>query len=255
MLLVVGLAAVVTRPDGDTRVTTEGAGFPLTLDGHRDWQVALMNGEIQLSGEEFIKRFAPNFVVEVPFSTFIRTAKELQSKAPWRVLAEVERRGDEVLAVQLVAADGTQARFTIHLYELGKVDSSTILIARPCAGELAVAGTALPPSIAGQWEWARDILTTNRAVTDEEVRDHLSPSFIRQMGPEEFRMQVAQLRRIGPFTVRSFEGRPSPVLLRARVGVSTGEEARLELAVELPAPHRVVGLTVLTQTPCEMPEP
>lgn len=253
VLLVIGIAATVARPGGDTKLAADGArDYPLTLDGHLDWQLALVNREIRPSDEEYARRFTPDFVAAVPLEEFLTGVKQLRAQAPWRVLTEVERRGDSVLAVQIQAADGTQARLTFRRGAAGRVDASTILIAEACAAALPIGTTPVPPAIAGQWAWVRDLVMSDRPVTEAELRDHLAPSFLAAVPPDEFRRQTTILGQLGPLTERAFEGQPSAMILKEGLGTGTGEEARLELAVELPAPHRIVGMTVRTERPCEI---
>ena len=176
----------------------------------------------------------------------------LRSQAPWSVLTEVERRGTEVLAVQIMSKEGSQARLTLHRGADGRIDASTILTAVPCAGPVDAA-TNLAPDLRAQLTWVTTLLSSASAPSDAELRDRLSPTFLAAIPPEQFRAALAQLRALGPFTIRSYEGSPAPLNLTARVGVRTGEEARLELTIELGSSHRITAFAIRTQPPCRTP--
>ena len=244
-------AAVVLNDDDATRVTSGPPSFPLTLDGHRDWNVAVLNGEVAATDEQFRARYSEDFVDAVSAEEFRSTSEPLIALGAWRVISEVERRGEELLAVQLASASGEQARLTIHRDRSGKVDGSTILIAVPCADPVATDGTINGP-LNERFGWITELLGATSTPSDEELRERFAPSFLSAVPPDRLRAGLPQLRDLGPYTLRSFEGPPSAYSLSARLGVRTGEEARLTLAIEPDPPHRITGFSVFTQPPCRI---
>ena len=252
VLLVVGITATFVVDDAGEEIrAVSGADLPLTLDGHVDWELAALNGKISMTDAEIRSRFSNDFVAAIPPDTFRETTKQVARLAPWRVLAEVERRDQTVLAVQLAAEGGEQARLTLLVGDDGRVDASTILMATSCAEALA-ADTALSPPLAQQLEWVRSRLAEGTVPTDDELRARFSPSFLASVPVGQLRQGFEQLQSIGPYTMRAFEGRPSDWQLNARLGVKTGEEARLVLAVDMAPPHQITGFGVRTQQPCRM---
>lgn len=253
VLVLVGITAAVTadHDEGATNVAAGPSTFPLTLDGHRDWNLAVLNGEISVSNEELKARYTDEFVAAVSPERFRSTSEQLIAMAPWRILAEVERRGEDVLAVQLGSETGEQARLTIHRSPSGEADGTTILLALPCADPVA-GDTQLDEALAESLRWVTELLESRSAPTEDELRQRFAPSFLSAVPPERLRAGLPQLRALGPYRLRSFEGPPSAYGLTARVGVRTGEEARLSLSVEPHPPHRITGFSVFTQPPCRI---
>jgi hypothetical protein len=64
---------------------------------------------------------------------------------------------------------------------------------------------------------------------------------------------LADIRKLAPFTVRGYEGTPAARTLQARLGIRTGEEARLSLALDAADPPRITALALFTQAPCRLP--
>ena len=250
---VVGLL-VTAEDDGQELNTISGEDMPLTLDGHRDWMLAVLNGRTSPTDDAIRSRYSTTFLGAVPPDELRRVIEEVRRLGPWRILAEVERRGEEVVAVQLVAADGQQARLTLRLGAGGRVEASTILLATPCAAPVP-ATTPLSPPLADQLSWTQELLASDRAPSDDELRGHFAASFLSAVPLDQLRGGIDQIRELGPLTLRSFEGPPSEHALTARLGVRTGEEARLSLTVAAQPPHQITGLTVLTQQPCRIPDP
>lgn len=255
LLALAGVGAAITANPGDdkgpTHVTAGPSTFPLTLDGHRDWNVAVLNGEVAATDEEMQARYSEDFVKAVSPEKFRSASEPLIALAPWRIISEVERRGEEVLAVQLASATGEQARLTIHRDSTGQVDGSTILAAVPCA-EAVATDTKINEPLNDTLGWVTELLGTTSTPSDDELRQRFAPSFLASVPPERLRLGLPQLRDLGPYTLRSFEGPPSTFSLTARVGIRTGEEARLTLAIEPDAPHRITGFSVFTQQPCRI---
>lgn len=253
LLSLAGVGAAVTVDDDEdaTRVTTGPSTFPLTLDGHRDWYVAVLNGQEAPTNEEIEARYSESFVQAVSPEKFRSTSEPLIAMAPWRIISEVERRGEEVLAVQLASRSGEQARLTIHRDPTGQVDASTILAAVPCADPVPI-DTEIDGPLRDRFGWITELLGTTSTPSDDELRRRFAPSFLSAVPPERLRVGLPVLRDLGPYTLRSFEGPPSAHSLTARVGVRTGEEARLSLAIEPEPPHRITGFSVFTQPPCRM---
>ena len=252
VLLLAGIATTFVVDDAGEEVRAiSGAEMPLTLDGHLDWELAALNGKISMTDAEIRARFSNEFVEAVPPDTFRRTTEEVARLAPWRVLVEVERRGDTVLAVQLVAAGGQQARLTLLVGADGRVGASTILMATSCA-EVLPADTPLSSPLAEQLDWVKGRLADGPVPTDDELRARFSPSFLASVPVGQLRQGFEQLQAIGPYTMRTYEGRPSEWQLNARLGVKTGEEARLVLAIDSAPPHQITGFGVHTQQPCRM---
>lgn len=204
-----------------------------------------------MMADQLRARFSDDFVKGVPPKEFRSTSKSLTAMAPWRIISEVERRGEEVLAVQLASATGEQARLTIHRDSTGQVDGSTILIAVPCADPVAL-GTKIDEPLNDSLDWITELLRTTSTPSEDDLRQRFSPTFLSAVPPERLRGGLPQLRDLGPYTLRSFEGSPTAFSLTARFGVRTGEEARLTLVVEPAPPHRITGFSVFTQAPCRV---
>lgn len=253
LLALAGIGTVLTF-DADrkrTHVTTAPSTFPMTLVGHRDWNVAVLNGEVRATDEELEARYSEDFVKAVSPAKFRSTSEQLIAMAPWRIISEVERRGEEVLAVQLASRGGEQVRLTLHRNSTGEVDGSTILAAVPCADPVAT-DVVLDGPLNDTLGWITELLETTMTPSDDELGQRFSPSFLSSVPPERFRALLPQLRNLGPYSLRSFEGPPSAFGLTARVGLRTGEEARLSLSIEPDQPHRVLAFSVLTQPPCRI---
>ena len=253
VLALVGVGAAVTIDDEEetTRVTTNPQTFPLTLDGHRDWTIAVLNGDIEPSDEAMEARYTDDFLAAISPKEFRAVSAQLTPMAPWEALTEVERRDEEVLAVQLASASGEQVRLTLHRTPSGKLDGSTVLAAAPCADPVP-ADTKLDGPLGDAHAWVTELLASSSSPTDEELRQRFAPSFLAEVTPDRLRAGLPQLRALGPYTLRSFEGPPLPFSLTARVGLRSGEEARLALAVETDPPHRITGFSVFTQAPCRL---
>lgn len=251
--MVAGLAAVVTiGGDGEEETSVAAGDYPLTLDGHRDWFLDVLNGR-DPSDTELEGRLAGSFLAAVPPEQFRRINDSVQSRAPWRVLREVERRDEQTLAIQLVNEDGDQLRLSFAVGGEGKVFHAVVLSAVPC-GEVIPAGEAeLAPPLAERLDWALVAVNGGGDFSDEELASVLAPSFIDGMPPPQFRAVLERIREIGPLTQRHYEDRPTETALFLRVGVHTGEEARLTLNIERDSPHRIIGFAVLTQQPCRLP--
>jgi hypothetical protein len=184
-------------------------------------------------------------------AAFRRTAKQVQDRGPWRVHSEVERRGQEALAVQLVSENGEQSRLTLHRTDDGRLDGATALLAQPCA-PAPPPETALAPPLAAQLDWIKQKpLASADGLSDDEIAGHFAPSFLSAVPRDKIRADLAKISTLGPYTFRHYEGPATPVSLVLRVGVRTAEEARLSLAVEPQAPHRITTFSVLTQPPCQ----
>jgi hypothetical protein len=249
--VVAGSAGLIMRGDSDGQeVASAGREFPMTLDGQRDWMVAVVNGDIEATDEELKDRFSEEFLSSVPPETLRQTFESVIELAPWTVLSEVERR-ENVLAVQLQGAGARQARLTMMTGSAGRVEASTILMAEPCA-EAVPADAPLEPALAGQLEWTKALLASTGEPSDQELVEHLAPSFLSAVPVAEFRVALEQVRALGPFTYRHHEGPPLESSLTMRVGIRTGEEARLTLATETRPPHQVTGFVVRTQQPCRL---
>lgn len=237
---------------GDEREGTTARGSQ--LDRLRDWQLAVLNGELEATDEAVRERYSVSFLANVPASTFRSGAETLRPLGPWRLGPEIERRGDEVLAVQLLGGAGEEARLTIFRGDGGRVEGSTILRATPCAAAVDAKVPVATP-LADRLEEALDLFRDGPDPTDEELAERFAPSFLAELPPTRLRAALDQIRAIGPFRVRNFEGEPLQTSLVARLGVRTGEEARLTLGIEPDAPHRITTLTVLTQQPCRTNSP
>lgn len=237
-------AVVVGGADGE-RLDAGGS----SLDRLRDWQVAVLNGDAEATDDAVRERYSASFLAAVPPSTFREGAAALGPLGPWRLGPEIERRGDEVLAVQLVGAGGEEARLTILRGAGGRIDGSTILRATPCAAAGDPEAPIAAP-LADRLEEALGLFRDGPDPTDEELAERFASSFLAELPPTRLRAALDQIRAIGPFRVRNFEGQPVQTSLVARLGVRTGEEARLTLGIEPDAPHRITTLTLLTQPPC-----
>src|SRR5947209_1554626 len=145
---VIGLVAagVAFNRGGTVKHVTANGDYPLTLDGQTQWQLALLNSTIHPSDAEIRSRYSASFVAAVPVSKFRSTVDTVARRGPWRVLKEIERRDDRVLAVQLAAANGEQARLTLYRTTGGPFEGSTILFAGPCAPAVDAA-TPLSPEL------------------------------------------------------------------------------------------------------------
>jgi hypothetical protein len=251
VLLVLGLAAAVLRQDEGTNVAARSAAdFPLSLDGHRDWVVAVLNRQVEVSESEYQRRYADVFVGAIPLDRFRETNAQVAARGPWSVLREVERRDETVLAVQLGSSSGEQMRLTLHRAADGRLDASTVLNTVPCAAPVA-AEADLSPALRVQLDWLDALFGSDRTPSSQEVAEHLAPGFLRQIGGEgAFVGLLPQVRRVAPLTRRAFEGPPRELGLTARLGVNTGEEARLTLEIETAAPHRISSFGILTTQPC-----
>src|SRR5439155_11887527 len=131
---------------------TAGGEYPLTLDGQTQWQLAVLNSTIQPSDAEIRSRYSKRFMAAVPVDKFRSENDTVQRRGPWRVLGEIERRDERVLAVQLISANGEQVRLTMHRASDGRFDASTILAAVPCAEAVDVS-TPLSAELGGQLTW------------------------------------------------------------------------------------------------------
>jgi hypothetical protein len=231
-------------------VVDAGPNPSLTLDGQRDFQLDVLNGH-EPTDAELQAHYTDTFLAAISPDTFRSTRQTLIQHAPWRVMQEIERRDDTVLAVQLQAADGTQTRLTMHRTPEGKLDASTILMAQPCAASVD-RDTRLDPALQPQLDWAMAVIGSKGDPPDAELQQHLAPTFLEAVPLPKFREALGQLRALGPFTLRSYEGQPESRELIARVGLRTGEEARLSLSIEPGQPHRITGFLVLTQLPCRL---
>jgi hypothetical protein len=252
LLVLVGLVAVTTVGGKDEIVRAgDVAGGPLSLDGHRDWVLGVLNGEIEATDGALAARYSDGFRDAVPPATFRKTHEPLLAVAPWRVVQEIERRGDDVLGVQIQAADGTQARLTLHRQADGRLDASTILRAVDCA-PLVDKGTPLDAVLATQLDWVMELLAGDDTPSADELERHFAPSFLQAVPVQRLRELLPQVRDLRPFTLRHYEGQPGPRTLTARLGVRSGEEARLTLTIEPDAPHRITGFAVFTQQPCRI---
>ena len=242
---------VVTRRQGSSTNVAAGTEPALTLDGQTAWQLGILNGTLHPTDADIKVRFTDSFLAAVPPAKFRSEVAPLGSRGPWRVLAEVERRDDTVLAVQLVSAGEEQVRLTLHRAGNGRFDGSTILAAVPCAAAVDPS-MPLSPQLADQLAWTKQVLASSSELSDDELRQRFAPSFLAQVPLAELPSAIAKLRALGPYTFRNYEGPPSTYQLMARVGVRTGEEARLTLAVETTTPHRITALAIFTQAPCTL---
>ena len=252
--LIAGTAGIAMRDGGDTQeVATGSRDFPLTLDGYRDWRLAVINAEIEATDGELERRYTEEFLAAVPPETFRENSEALIDLGPWTVLREIERR-ENVLVVQLQAPGDQQARVTVMTGPDGRAVASTILMAEPCA-EAVAADVALDPALAGQLEWVKALLASTEEPSEQELRDHLAPSFLSAVPVDDFKAALGQVRALGPYTYRHHEGSPLSSSLTMRVGMRTGEEARLTLAIEPRAPHRITGFAIRPQQPCRIQLP
>ena len=251
LAVLIGVGATLLTENGDdTEAVVTGNEFPLTLDGHRDWQLALVNGDVGATEDEVRGRYSDEFLAAVPPSQVLRTREAVASLGPWGVLREIERR-DDVLAVQLRGRDDEQARLTLMVGDDGKLVASTILRAEPCA-DAVPADTELAAPLAAQLDWVKHLLASTSQPSETELRDHFAPTFLSAVPVDQFIAALGQVRALGPYTYRHHEGAPLSSSLTMRVGLRTGEEARLTLAVEPQPPHRITGFAVKTQQPCRL---
>lgn len=241
-----GVAAFVVGGDDDTQVT---AGRARMLDDLRDWQVNVLNGDVEATDDAVRQRYSAAFLAAVPPSTFRRGAESLRPLGPWRLGPEIERRGDDVLATQLLGGGGEEVRLTILRGPDGRIDASTVLRAVPCADATDPTVPIATP-LADRLAWALGTFRAGADPTDDELTERLAPTFLAELPVAEVRDGLGKIRALGPFRFRSYEGAPLATSLVARLGLRTGEEARLTLGVEPDAPHRITSLTVLTQPPC-----
>lgn len=244
------VAAVVVGGDDGERLDAGGS----SLDRLRDWQVAVLNGDVEATDDAIRDRYSASFLAAVPPSSIRDGAATLGPLGPWRAGQEIERRGDEVLAVQLLGGGGEEARLTIFRGGGGRIEGSTILRATPCAAAVDPEAPIATP-LADRLEDALGLFRERPDPSDEELAGLFAPSFLAELPPTRLRAALDQIRAIGPFRVRSFEGEPLQTSLVARLGVRTGEEARLTLGIEPDAPHRITTLTLLTQQPCRTSSP
>jgi len=251
ILVVLGVAALATHHEQGTHVAAQsGNDFPLTIDGHRDWTLAFLNRQLDVSDAEYRRRYSDSFVAAVPLDTFRETSTQVAAGGPWSILREVERRDDSVLVVQLGASSGEQLRLTLHRATDGRLDASTVLATVPCAAPVPP-DAKLAPALQEQLGWLEALLASSRTPPTDEVAAHLAPTFLRQTGGSgSFVGILPVLRRLGPYTRRSFEGPPRELGLTARLGINTGEEARLTLEVERGGPHRISSFGIVTAQPC-----
>lgn len=255
VVLVAGLAAVlVSSGDGEEETKVAAGDFPLTLDGHRDWFLEVLNGA-DPSDSELERRLAVTFLDAVPPEEFRKINDSVQSGAPWRVLREVERRDEQTLALQLVNGDRDQMRLSFSVGAEGRLTAAMVLSAVPC-GEVTPPGEAeVAPPLAERLDWVLAAVNGGGDYSDEEIASVLAPSFVDAMPPAQFRTVLEQVRAIGPLTKRHYEDRPTETTLFLRVGIHTGEEARLTLSIERDTPHRITRFSFLTQQPCRLPTP
>jgi hypothetical protein len=101
-----------------------------------------------------------------------------------------------------------------------------------------------------QLAWIKGVLASSARLSDAEIEEHFSPSFLAHVPPNQLRANTEKLRALGPYSFRNYEGPPTAAQLAARVGVFSGEEARLTLAVDTEAPNRISGFAIFTQPPC-----
>jgi hypothetical protein len=248
----VAVAGLVESTEDTTMVDTADA-WPLTIEGHRDWLLAVVNAEHEPDDAELEARLDDTFLREVPPESFRATTRQITPLGPWMVAAEVERR-DRALALQLLAADGDQqARLSLALGDDGRLAGALVLLAAPCAAELVEpAQVELTPALQERLDWLLAVVADERTVSDEELAEVIDPSFLQAMPGDEMRTALAEVAALGPLSLRWYEGAPSSSELVARVGILSGEEARLRLAIEPDPPHRITGASVLTQEPCEL---
>ena len=252
LVLVAGAFAAISRVGGNDPTTTAGddvARLPMTLDGQRDWLLATLNGH-NPSDDEIRSRFTDAFLAAVPPTKLRDEDRQVQKLGPWHIQSEVERR-DHALAVQLVATSGQQARLTVALDAEGKIDGSTVLFTTPCATAVKPADAHLDGTLATQLQWYLAVIGGNQDPSVDEVAAHVAPNVLDQIGGASgFVAELPRVRAIGPFTPRAFEGMPTSTELNLRVGVLTGEEARVHILIEPDAPHRMLSASILTQQPC-----
>src|SRR4051794_5605737 len=169
---VIGLVAagVALNRGGTVKQVTANGDYPLTLDGQTQWQLAVINSAIHPSDAEYRSRYSPRFVAAVPVSKFRSSVDTVARRGPWRVLTEIERRDDRVLAVQLAAPNGEQARLTLYRTTDGRFDGSTILFATPCAPAVDAA-TPLSAELGDQLAWIRGVLASSARVSDAELEE------------------------------------------------------------------------------------
>jgi hypothetical protein len=249
---VAGVVAAVNEGGRSTVTADDPSALPLTLEGHRDWFLAFLTG-YEPDSAEYEARLAPNFVDAVSFERFMELKRTLPAQGAVRILREVERRGETVLAVQLVSATDDQIRLSMRLADDGRVNAAVILTTVPCADPVLADGGELAPPLRAALDWLIDVANSERELPDEELERMFTPEFLAAVPPEQFRQLTEQLRGIGPLSPRHFEGQPTATSLHLRVGVNTGEEARVAVTIEATEPHRISGATVLTQQPCRLP--
>lgn len=252
VVLVAGVAAVlVSSGDGEEETKVAAGDFPLTLDGHRDWFLRVMNGHVP-SDAELEERLALSFLQAIPSEEFRQVFDSVHAGAPWRTIREIERREQQTLAVQVVDAEGDQSRLSFAVGGEGKIVHAVVLAAVPCGEVIPPDDVDLAPPLAQRLEWLWAAANGETDPSEEEIASVLHPSF---MAPVEFRSGLQSLRTLGPLTKRHYEDRPTDRALFLRVGINSGEEARLSLHTEREAPHRITGFSFLTQQPCRLPTP
>lgn len=248
--LTAGVIAVISRQeDVTTAAGGDAGGYPLTLDGHRDWQLALFDGR-EPTDDEIRSRLTEEFLAAVPPAKFRETVATIRDLGPWRVLAEIERREDS-LAVQLAAESGQQARLTVAVDPEGRLAGSTVLLATPCAPAVPSSDVVLDAPLADQIDWYLALINSQEPVTEGEITAHFAPTFLDQVGgAAHIASAQTSVRALGPFTKRHYEGQPATNEANLRLGIRSGEEARLHLIIEPRPPHRIVVYSILTQQPC-----
>jgi hypothetical protein len=117
-------------------------------------------------------------------------------------------------------------------------------------------GALVPADAAGiaadaELAWALDLINSDRVVSDAELAEHLSDTFLGAMRPDEFRARLEEVRAIGPFVPRWLQGAPGAQRVALVVGTASGEEG--ELVVERDGEGRVDVLNLTTQQPCAVP--
>lgn len=237
----------------DTAMVDTADVWPLTIEGQRDWLLTIINGAHEPDDAELRARLDDTFLRAVPPGAFRATTRQITPLGPWTVATEVERR-DGTLALQLLAADGEQqARLSLTLAEDGRLSGALVLLADSCASELVEpASVALAPALQERLDWILAVVADGRTLSDEELTDVIDPAFLQALPGDEMRTAIAEVAALGPLTMRWFEGEPGPTELIARVGIFTGEEARLRLSIEPDPPHRIAGASVLTWAPCAL---
>jgi hypothetical protein len=246
----VAVAGLLESTEDATVVDTAGA-WPLTIEGHRDWLLAIINGEHEPDDAELRARLDETFLQAVSPESFRAATRQITPLGPWTVATEVERR-DAALALQLLAGDGEQqARLSLALADDGRLAGALVLLASSCSAELVEpASVELAPALGERLDWLLDGVADGRTPSDEELAAVMDPAFLQALPGDEMRTALAEVAALAPLTLRWYEGSPGPTELTARVGIVSGEEARLRLSIEPGPPHRITGASVLTREPC-----